>query len=158
MKKTFYEKVGRRYVPVLEYDEYVMDGLPYGDHLISVYPGGQSTRRIVDANHVALIAAARVAEDAMAKELIKASEIRLDSRRERQLTPEERAAWDNLVAVFGEGARYLEWPSARDVAEAGVNALEKEATKLMKHDAVRASYEHFITVCKLCKEMDNANS
>lgn len=152
MKKTFYEKVGRKYVPVLEYDEYIMDGLPYGDHLISVYPGGQSTRRIVDANHVALIAASRVAEDAMAKELIKASEIRLDNRSERQLTAEEKAAWDNLVAVFGEGARYLAWPSAREVATVGVESLQKEAEKLMQHESVKQAYEHFLLVCQLCKE------
>jgi len=152
MNKTFYEKVGRRYVPVLEYDEYVMDGLPYGDHLISVYPGGQSTRRIVDANHVALIAASRVAEDAMAKELIKASELRLDNRSERQLTAEEKAAWDNLIAVFGEGARYLAWPSARDVATVGIESLQKEAEKLMQHESVKQAYEHFLLVCQLCKE------
>lgn len=153
MKKTFYEKVGRKYVPVLEYDEYVMDGLPYGDHLISVYPGGQSTRYRVDANHVALIAASRVAEDAMAKELIKASELRLDTHRsERQLTAEEKAAWDNLVAVFGEGARYLAWPSAREVATVGIESLQKEAEKLMQHESVKQAYEHFLLVCQLCKE------
>ena len=153
MKKTFYEKVGRKYVPVLEYDEYVMDGLPYGDHLISVYPGGKFTRYRVDANHVALIAASRVAEDAMAKELIKASELRLDTHRsERQLTAEEKAAWDNLVAVFGEGARYLAWPSAREVATVGIESLQKEAEKLMQHESVKQAYEHFLLVCQLCKE------
>ena len=69
MKKIFYERVGRRYVPVYEYDSDLLSGLPRGDHLISVYPGGSSTRCGIQANYAALIAAARVAEDTMCRAL-----------------------------------------------------------------------------------------
>lgn len=155
MKKIFYEKVGRRYVPVREYDDYLLDAFPKGSHLVCVYPGGSTKRYNIDPNYAALMAASRVAEDSISRAVARASEIRLDSRKERALTPEEKEAWDNLVKVFGEGARYLEWPSAREVAEAGVRALEEEAMNLMKHDAVRAAYEHFVTVSKLCYEQSN---
>jgi len=152
-KKIYYEKVGRRYVPVSEYDSHLMDGLPKGNHLISVYPGGQSTRYNVDPAHAPLLAASRVAEDALAKALVRAGELRLQRQdRERKLTPEEKAAWDNLVSVFGDSARQLEWPSAREVAEAGVKALQDEANMLLSNEAVRKAYEHLVLVCKLTQE------
>jgi hypothetical protein len=47
----------------MEYDEYLMDGLPYGNHMIMVYPGGQSTRYNIDPALAPMIAAGRVAED-----------------------------------------------------------------------------------------------
>ena len=59
-KTIFYKKVGRRYVPVYEYDQTLMDALPKGSHLIQVYPGGQSTKYNVDPAYAPLIAAGRV--------------------------------------------------------------------------------------------------
>ncbi len=152
-KKIFYEKVGRRYKPVYEYDQTLMDALPKGAHLIMVYPGGQSTRYNVDPNYVALMAAGRVAEDAISKKLMEASELRMQRKdRERKLTEEEKAAWDNLVRVFGDSAKQLEWPSIRECAEAGVNAMAKESENLMQHESVRKAYEHFLLMCKMVNE------
>lgn len=159
MKKVFYEKVGRRYKPVYEYDNDLMDALPKGAHMILVYPGGRSTRYNVNIDYAPLIAASHVAEDALSKALVKAGELRMQRRdRERKLTEEERAAWDNLVRVFGDSAKQLEWPSAREVAEAGVKALIDEAEKLMKHESVKKSYEHFLLMAELTKETKNDNS
>ena len=76
MKKIFYEKVGRKYVPVHEYDSDLLHALPKGTHLIMVYPGGSSTRYNVDPNYAAMIAAGRVAEDAMTDAIRAASELR----------------------------------------------------------------------------------
>lgn len=153
MKKLYYTKEGRKYVPVAEYDSELLDSFPKGSHLVMVYPGGSSRRFNIDPNYAALIAASRVAEDAMANALVKAGELRLQRQdRERKLTEEERAAWDNLVRVFGDSARQLEWPSAREVAEAGAKALQAEADMLLSNDAVRKAYDHFILMCKLTKE------
>jgi hypothetical protein len=102
-----------------------------------------------------MIAAGRVAEDAMSNALIKASEMRPKSA---PMTEEQRAAWDHLIDVFGEEARYLQWPSARDVAEIGVKAMQEEADRLMQNDSVRKAYEHFMLMCKLTKEKENADS
>jgi hypothetical protein len=153
MKKVFYEKVGRKYVPVYEYDQTLMDALPKGSHMIQVYPGGKITRYNVDPNYAAMIAAGRVAEEAISKKLMEASEIRMQRKdRERKLTEEERAAWDNLVRVFGDSARQLEWPSIREVTEEGVKAMQAEADMLMQNESVRKAYEHFQLMCKLTKE------
>jgi hypothetical protein len=153
MKKVFYEKVGRRYVPVYEYDQTLMDAFPKGTHIVICYPGGQSTRYNIDPNYAAMIAAGRVAEDAISKKLMEASELRLQRKdRERALTPEERAAWDNLVAVFGDSARQLEWPSIRECAEAGVVAMQEEAKVLMTNPSVKKAWDRFMLVCDLTKE------
>lgn len=156
VKKIYYEKVGRRYKPVSEYDSGLLDALPKGSHLIQVYPGGKSTRYKVDPNYAALIAAGRVCEDAISRELMRASDIRMQrSDRERSLTPEQKAAWEHLVEVMGPSAKTLEWPSAREIAEAGVQAMQDEAEKLMEHNAVKLAYEHFMLVCEICKRNED---
>lgn len=57
MKKIYYEKIGRKYVPVREYDSDFMDAWPKGTHLVMSYPGGQSKRYNIDPNYAAMIAA-----------------------------------------------------------------------------------------------------
>jgi hypothetical protein len=155
MKKTYYEKRGRRYVPVAEYNNDWMDSFPEGTHLIICYPGGVSRRYRIDPNYAAMIAAGRVAEDAICAAMSKADEVQPPRR---AMTEAERDAWNNLIVVWGDEARSLRRPAIRDVAEAGVNAMIVEADKLMKHEAVRKSYEHFLLVCKLTKEKENVNS
>lgn len=150
-KKIFYEKQGRKYVPVAEYDNELLDSFPKGNHLVMCYPGGSSRRFHIDPNYAAMIAAGRVAEDAISKALMRASDLRPKSA---PLTEGQRAAWDNLVKEFGEEARYLEWPSAREACEEAVKAMQAEADKLMSHPAVRKSYENFQIVCKLINETD----
>jgi hypothetical protein len=149
-KKTiFYKKEGRKYVPVYEYDQELLDAFPKGDHLVSVYPGGQSRRFNINANYAAMIAAGRVAEDVISKELMRASDLR---PKRAPITEEQRKAWDHLVKVFGPEARCLEWPSSREACEEAVRAMEQEADKLMTHPAVRKAYDHFQLVCKLVNE------
>lgn len=158
-KKIFYEKKGQRYVPVSEYDSDWIDSYPKGTHIVICRPGVTSRRFNIDPDYAALIAAAHVAEDAMAKALVKAGELRMQRQdRERKLTPEEKEAWDNLVRVFGNSAKQLEWPSAREVAEEGAKALQEEAKMLYSNEAVRKAYDHFILMCKLTKETKNADT
>lgn len=156
MKKVFYEKVGRKYVPVSEYDSNLLDALPKGTHIIMSYPGGQSTRYKIDPAYGPMIAAGRVAEDAISRAIMKASEIRRQTRQNAEgkipLTQEQQDAWNNLIRVFGDDARQLEWPSVRECAEAGVKAMQEEAEKLLTNPAVKKAYEHFLLVCELTKE------
>jgi len=153
MKKIFYEKVGRRYFPVSEYDGDLLDSFTKGSHLVMSYPGGKSTRYNVDPNYAAMIAAGRVAEDTISDAIRKASDLRT---RSKPITPGQRKAWDNLVKEFGEEARQLEWPSAREVAEAGVKAMMEEADKLMQNPSVRDAYEAFLVTCALTRDPANA--
>lgn len=152
-KKIYYEKIGRKYVPVSEYDSDYLDSFPKGNHLVMVYPGGSSRKYHVDPALAPMIAAGRVAEDAISKAIMTAQELRLPHRqRQRPLTPEQKAAWDHLVKVFGEDVRQLEWPSVREAAEAGVKAMEQEAEELMANPSVRKAYERFVFICKITAE------
>jgi hypothetical protein len=149
MKRIFYEKVGRRYVPVYEYDQILMDAFPKGSHLVICYPGGQSTRYNVNPAYAPMIAAGRVAEDKISEALRKASDMR---PKRAPITEGQQRAWENLVKEFGEDARMLEWPSARQVAEDAVKAMQEEADKLLSVPAVKKAYEHFLFVAELTKD------
>ena len=151
MKKIFYEKVGRRYKPVAEYDNDFLDSFTKGTHLVMSYPGGKSTRYNIDPDYAAMIAAGRVAGDAICKAIYKASELRPQCT---PITPGQKKAWEKLAKEFGEDLCPLTYGSTRDHAEAAVNAMMKEADKLMKHESVRKSYEHFLLMCELTKDQN----
>lgn len=155
MKKIFYEKVGRRYRPVYEYDQTLMDAFPKGTHLVMCYPGGESRRFNIDPNYAAMIAAGRVAENAMTDAIRGASEMR---PQKNPITPGQKAAWEKLAREFGDELATLNINCARDIAEAGLKALQAEADKLMKNASVRHAYEQFLLVCELTKEQTNASS
>jgi hypothetical protein len=149
MTKIYYEKVGRKYVPVAEYNEDWMNSFPKGNHLVMCYPGGSSRRYNIEPNHAAMIAAGRVAEDAISQAVVKASEMR---PHKQPITEAQRKAWNNLAKSFGDERYYIEIPSAREIAEEGVKAMIKEANTLMSNPAVKKAYEHFLLVCELTKE------
>lgn len=153
MKKIYYEKIGRRYVPVSEYDGDFLDSFTKGNHLVMSYPGGSSRRFNIDPAYAPMIAAGRVAEDAISEAIRKASDLRPKTA---PITPGQRKAWDKLVEELGEDARRLEWPSAREACEAAVKAMQAEADRLMKHESVRKAYEHFLLTAELCKEHKDA--
>jgi hypothetical protein len=152
MSKTiFYKKVGRRYEPVYEYDQTLMDAFPKGTHIVMCYPGGQSRRYNVDPNYAAMIAAGRVAEDAISKSIMDASALRVPER-DKPLTPAQLKAWKALAKAFGKEQYALEWCSYREAAEAGVKAMQEEADKLMTNPIIRKSFERFVMLCELTKE------
>lgn len=151
MKKIYYEKVGRKYVPVQEYDNELMDSFPKGNHLVMCYPGGQSRRFNIEPALAPMIAAARYAEDAMSKAVQRASEMRPHNK---PVTEEQLAAWDHLAKLFDSERYYVELPSAREVTEAGLKAMEDEAAKLLEHPMVQAAYDEFMATCKLVIEQD----
>jgi hypothetical protein len=155
MKKIYYEKVGRRYVPVAEYDNELLDSFPKGNHLVMCYPGGTSRRFNIDPNYATMIAAGRVAEDAICRAISKAAELRPKST---PITEAQQKAWKKLAKEMGDELCTLYGLSVRDCAEAGVQAMQAEADKLMQHPAVRDAYEQFQLVCKLVKEKDNGNN
>ena len=146
MKKIFYEKVGRRYVPVHEYDSDLLDSFPQGAHLIMSYPGGSSRRHNIDPNYAAMIAAGRVAEEAMCQAMQKASELR---PQRTPITPAQQRAWRKLAKEFGDELCTLQGASTHDIVEAGLRAMQTEADQLMQNAAVKMAYDNFLLVCKL---------
>ena len=152
-KKIYYEKRGRRYVPVMEHDYELMDAMPRGNHLIMCYPGGRSTRYNIDPALAPMIAAGRVAEDRMSEAVRKASEMR---PRRKELTHDQQRAWQRLNRALGDDVYTIEIACARDIAEAGLKAMQAEAEQLLTNPAVKLAYEQFLLVCELTKkQVDN---
>lgn len=155
MKTVFYKKVGRRYQPVSEYDSGLLDALPKGSHLVCVYPGGRSTRYNVDPALAPMIAAGRVAEDAISSTIHRATEIRPHNYK---MTEEEHQRWIAFIKTMPEDMRFMmTHGSVREAAEAGVDAMIKETEKLLSIPAVKAAYEDFMLICKLATEKEYEN-
>lgn len=150
MKHTgIYKKVGRRYVEIGEYDPERMDYVPNGTTMIVKHKGMQSTRYNVDPDILPLLAASLYCEDEISRAIHHASELRPYNR---SITPEQRAAFDSFLETMDPNdpnRNMLTVGSAREAAEAGTQALVKEAQKLLLNDSVRAAYEHFLLLCKL---------
>lgn len=151
MKKIYYEKKGRRYIPVSEYDSDYLDSFPRGNHLVMCYPGGSSRRFNIDPALAPMIAAGRVAEDAISKHIMEVSAMRVPDK-EKPLTDAQRNAWEAFSKAMGKEVYALEYCSYREAAEQGVKAMMEEADKLLAHESVRKAYEHFQLMCKLVKE------
>jgi hypothetical protein len=154
METIFYIKKGRRYVPHSTYSSEFCDSFPKGTHLVQTYPGGSSRRYNIDPAYAPMIAAGRVAEDAICKAISKASEMR---PQQTPLTEGQRRAWKKLAEEFDDKLCILQCNSVRDIAEAGVKAQIEEANKLMTNPAVRKAYEHFLLVAQLTKEHNVQN-
>lgn len=156
MKKIYYEKKGRRYVPVSEYDSEYLDSFPKGNHLIMCYPGGASRRFNIEPALAPMIAAGRVAEDAICRRIQQETELRPANREIDEATHRK---WKKFIATIPEDFRFMfTHGCARDAAEAGVKAMQEEADKLMQHESVRKAYDHFMLMCKLVKENDIQNT
>jgi hypothetical protein len=150
MKTIFYKKVGRRYKPVSEYDNELLDAFPKGTHIVMSYPGGKSTRYNIDPNYAAMIAAGRVAEDAITRSIQHSTELRPMNR---EMDEDLQRRWKEFIATVPEQFRFMfTHGSAHDAARAGVEAMQEEADRLMRHESVRRAYEQFQLVCKLVSE------
>lgn len=149
MKKIYYEKIGRKYVPVAEYDNDLLDAFTKGTHLVQVYPGGASRRYNIDPAYAPMIAAGRVAEEAICKAISKASELR---PKQTPITVGQKKAWEKLAKEFGDELCTLHGLSVHDCAEAGVKAMQLEADKLLSNPTVRQAYERFLFLAELTKE------
>jgi hypothetical protein len=150
----FYIKKGRRYIPHSSYSTEFCDSFPKGTHLVDVYPGGSSRRFNIDPAYAPMIAAGRVAEDAMCRAISAASELR---PRQTPLTEGQRKAWRKLAKEFGDELATLNIASARDIAEAGLKAMQAEADKLLANPAVRNAYDRFLFISELTKEHETGS-
>jgi hypothetical protein len=101
-----------------------------------------------------MIAAGRVAEDAICKAISKASELR---PKQTPITPGQKRAWERLAREFGDELCTLNGLSVHDCAEAGVKAMMAEADKLLANPTVRKAYEKFLFVAELTREQTRAD-
>ena len=154
MKKVYYEKKGRRYFPVSEYDSDLLNSFPRGNHVVMCYPGGASRRYSIDPAYAPMIAAGRVAEDAISKHIMDVSALRVPERN-KPLTEAQNKAWRAFNKAMGNERYALEWCSYREAAEAGVKAMQTEADKLLSNPIVKRAYDHFLLVCQMVKEEEH---
>lgn len=155
-KEVYYKKVGRKYVPVSEYDSNLHVAMGKGKHMIvSVDPGMTSYHYNIDPAFAPVLAAAKYGEDTLSKSIMNATELRRRAKEGEKVTKEQRKAWEHLVEVFGDDAKQLEWPSARGAAEEVMQKLAEEAEKMLKVPTVRLAYEQFMLVYKLTKDEYN---
>jgi hypothetical protein len=147
----FYVKQGRRYIPHSTYSSEFCDSFPKGTHLVQSYPGGSMRRFNIDPAYAPMIAAGRVAEDAISEAIMKANELRPQTA---PITPAAQQAWMKLKKELGNDAM-LTRGSAREAAEQAVKAMAEEAEKLLENPSVRKAYERFLLIAELTKEHDN---
>jgi predicted hydrocarbon binding protein len=104
-----------------------------------------------------MIAAGRVAEDAICRAINKASEMK---PQRTPITEGQRKAWKKLAKEFGDDLATLSMSCARDIAEAGIKAQMEEADKLLSNPTVRKAYDRFLFVAELTKDhaSNKANS
>ena len=98
MKEVYYKKVGRRYVPVSEYDSNLHSAFPKGKHLIvSVDPGITSYHYKIDPAFAPVLAAAKYGETALSNAIVKATDLRRQQNGgDKKLTDEQRKAWERV--------------------------------------------------------------
>ena len=112
MKKIYYEKVGRKYVPVN--DPWAYDGLREGYWLVKVSSGSTSIRSCVYPAKAELQAAIKDKEDQLVDIIRKASEAR---PQRRPISEQAKADWEWLVARNGQEFSTIEYPSMQENAE-----------------------------------------
>jgi hypothetical protein len=95
-----------------------------------------------------MIAAGRHARDAISSEILKASEARPHNK---QLSKRGVELWEELKKVEND-MFYVEYPSAYDITEQGLKAMQLEADKMLQNEKVKRAYDHFMTIWKLTKD------
>lgn len=143
-----YKKVGRRYVEIGEYDPEMIDYVPNGVTMTVKRPGMVSRRYGMDPDILPLLAAAVYCEDEISHAIRRATEIRPFGN----ITPKQRAAFDRFLETMDPddpNRNMMTFGSARDAAEAGTQALVREAQKLLANESIKTAYEHFLLLCKL---------
>jgi hypothetical protein len=96
-----------------------------------------------------MIAAGRVAEDAICEKIRQGSEAR---PKNQPITERQRQAWEELKTAFDDEFFSLTLPATRDLADVAVKAMQQEADNLLKHPSVKEAYDHFMFVAKLANE------
>ena len=117
---TLYTKVGRRYKPVAEHEEW--DSYPAGAHLVICQPGSTMRRFSIDPDRAGLLAAAEPL-----REQIRALVMDLHKMRptRRPVTMQQAAAWRAFQAAMGTEAYAVEYASVGEIADAVVDLIVK---------------------------------
>lgn len=149
MKKVFYEKVGKRYKPVKEYDSELMDAFHKGTTLVVCRPGTISYMHDINPMFAPMLAAGKYAEDKMSQAIVEGLMVRPKTT---PTTERQRELWTELKHSFADQDFVIHGPAAVAAAREGIKALEQEVEKMLTVPAVKLAYDHFMTVWQLTKE------
>ena len=115
---TLYKKVGRRYRPVAEHEEW--DSYPEGAHLVVCRPGSTMRRFNIDPDRAGLLAAAEPL-----REQIRALVVELHKMRptRRPVTQAQANVWHAFERTMGNDAYVVEYASVGEIADAVVDLI-----------------------------------
>ena len=121
---TYYEKKGRRYVPILEKDVWSQgDTWNEGYHLVICKPGLRSTRYNIIPDDAAFIAAQSITAEKLASFILKASKANISPA---PFTEEQKKAWESLSRAFDGGPYFVQYDSAIEIARNFLKMLQDE--------------------------------
>ena len=146
-KTVYYQKRNGRYIPVREYDSNFLDSRAYGTYVTNVVRGSRSTKYVVDADFLALEAAALELKDQLADIVLKANELRPAST---PVTEHQRELWDQLLE---SGIGHVFVPSPYDIADQFLQVIMDKAKQMISENAcVRDLQEQYQTALALVKK------
>lgn len=115
---TLYKKVGRRYKPAAEHEEW--DSYPAGAHLVICQPGSTMRRFNVDPDRAGLLAAAEPLREQIRALVVE--QLRMRPTRE-PVTQKQAGAWRAFQAAMGNSGYAVSYPSAHALADAVVDLI-----------------------------------
>ena len=117
---TLYKKVGKRYKPVAEHEEW--DSYPEGAHLVVCRPGSTMRRFDIDPDRAGLLAAAEPLREQIRALVVELHRMRMLPTK-RPITLKQRQAWETFKGVMGQDGYLLEYPSVAAIADAVVDLI-----------------------------------
>lgn len=124
---------------------------------VIIVKSNRTIRKKMDEDLAPMMAIGAIVEDKIAEYLVQYSTIKLPNPcvpLDIPLTESQKKAWDNLIKEFGNDARWLERPSAREIAEKTTESIMKESLRLMKNETVKKAFEQYLTISKLTKQKE----
>jgi hypothetical protein len=149
MKKTFYEKIGRRYVPVAEYDSELANATRKGTNLVVTYDGGRTTYYNIEPALAPMIAAGGIFSEEVANAISEKSTYSISTT--APLTSKQQKAWIALEKALGPDVVRLTSPSLHGCVAAGTSLLKLKVQNLLSNPAVKSAYDQFIFLCELTR-------
>lgn len=113
MSETLYRKVGRKYVPVLEYDPLVCDSFPKGCHVVVSNPGWTLYRFNIQPDKAGLVAAWAQIESELANKIMEITKAQPAKEYDKE---KYRVAYEKFVSETGIHNFLLTYPSATEIA------------------------------------------
>ena len=121
---TLHKKVGRRYKPVAEREEW--DSYPEGAPLVVCSPGSTMRRFNIDPERADLLAAAELLRDQIRALVVELHRMRPTRK---LITQKQADAWHAFERAMGNDAYAVEYASVGEIADAVVDLIVTEAVK-----------------------------